>query len=67
MLLSASARSIPTRWVFPSTYVIGSNSAVGVAVKNPSRMGRSNGFGAYSMNRFKSVLLIEPTFKFSLA
>lgn len=36
------------------------SSAVGTAVKNPCRQGRSNFFSAQAMKRFKSALSIDP-------
>jgi hypothetical protein len=39
---------------------MGSSSAVGVAVRNSSKIGRQNSVRAHEMNRFRSFLDIEP-------
>jgi hypothetical protein len=39
---------------------MGSSSAVGVAVRKPSKIGRENSVRAQEMNRLRSFLDIEP-------
>ena len=46
------------------SFVMGSNSAVGVASRNDSSMGKSNSVFAYLKNPARSFLLIAPTLRF---
>ena len=46
------------------SFVMGSNSAVGVASRNDSSMGKSNSVFAYLKNPARSFLLIAPTSRF---
>lgn len=50
--------SASSDWTYVS--VMGSNSAVGVALRNSSRMGRERLSWDQAMNFLRSTLLIEP-------